>query len=88
MESSGAAPRQASSMPGAITGATEGPGVLSFAAVTANAPRILEVGDDGFYEHVLMRSHEIPVVVFNFKKRGNIARVVTGERIGTTVTAG
>ncbi len=29
----------------------------------ADAPRILEVGDDGFYEQVLMRSHELPVVV-------------------------
>ncbi len=28
----------------------------------------------------------IPVVVFDFKKRGNIARVVTGEPIGTRVT--
>jgi len=36
----------------------------------------------------MCQEHEIPVVVFNFKKRGNIARVVTGERIGTTVTAG
>lgn len=27
--------------------------------------------------------HHLPVVVFDFKKRGNIARVIRGERIGT-----
>ena len=30
---------------------------------------------------------EIPVVVFNLKKSGNIRRVVLGEKVGTTVSA-
>jgi len=31
--------------------------------------------------------HNIPLIVFDYKKKGNIARVVRGERIGTLVTA-
>ena len=30
--------------------------------------------------------HELPICVFDFKTKGNIAKVVRGERIGTTVT--
>lgn len=30
--------------------------------------------------------HELPVVVFNFKTHGNIAKVISGEPIGTLVT--
>jgi uridylate kinase len=30
--------------------------------------------------------HNLPVVVFDFKVKGNIRRVVTGERVGTSVT--
>lgn len=33
----------------------------------------------------MCQEHKIPIVVFDFKKRGNIARVVAGESIGTTV---
>jgi len=33
----------------------------------------------------MCEEHNIPIVVFEFKKRGNIARVVAGENIGTTV---
>jgi uridylate kinase len=29
--------------------------------------------------------HGIPIVVFNYQKVGNIARVISGERIGTRV---
>lgn len=36
----------------------------------------------------MCQEHGIPVVVFDFKKKGNIARVVDGERIGTLVTTG
>ncbi|MCG3177859.1 MAG: Uridylate kinase [Phycisphaerae bacterium] len=35
----------------------------------------------------LCMEHKIPVVVFNLKKHGNIARVVCGEKIGTVITA-
>jgi len=31
--------------------------------------------------------HDVPIVVFNYKKSGNIERAVTGERIGTLVTS-
>ena len=34
----------------------------------------------------MCREHNIPVVVFDFKQRGNIRRVVAGERVGTLVT--
>jgi uridylate kinase len=29
--------------------------------------------------------HRIPIVVFNFKKKGNIERAVRRERIGTRI---
>jgi uridylate kinase len=35
----------------------------------------------------MCQEHRIPIVVFDFKKRGNITRVVRGERIGTIVTS-
>jgi len=31
------------------------------------------------------REHGIPIVVFNYRKTGNIERAVAGERIGTRV---
>ncbi len=33
----------------------------------------------------MCQEHKIPIVVFDFKKKGNIARVVAGESIGTMV---
>ncbi|RLT21126.1 MAG: UMP kinase, partial [Planctomycetota bacterium] len=30
--------------------------------------------------------HKIDIIVFNYKKVGNIARAVSGERIGTRVS--
>ncbi len=33
----------------------------------------------------LCMERKIPVVVFNMKKHGNIARVVRGEDVGTTI---
>ena len=33
----------------------------------------------------MCEKHRVPIVVFDFKKRGNIAKVVRGERIGTLV---
>ncbi len=32
--------------------------------------------------------YDMPIMVFNFKKEGNIERAVAGERVGTLVTAG
>lgn len=34
----------------------------------------------------MCQEHRVPVVVFDFKKAGNIRRVVAGERVGTLVT--
>jgi uridylate kinase len=34
---------------------------------------------------ILCREHGIPILVFNFKERGNILRAITGQKIGTWV---
>jgi uridylate kinase len=33
----------------------------------------------------LCMDHQIPIVVFSLKRKGNIKRVVLGERVGTKV---
>ena len=33
----------------------------------------------------LCMDHQIPIIVFNLKKKGNIKRVVLGETVGTKV---
>jgi len=33
----------------------------------------------------LCMDHQIPIIVFNLKKKGNVKRVVLGEKVGTTV---
>ncbi len=35
----------------------------------------------------LCRENNIPVVIFNLNRRGNIRRVVLGERVGSLVSA-
>lgn len=32
--------------------------------------------------------HDLPILVFNYRKEGNIERVVSGERIGTIISSG
>ena len=32
--------------------------------------------------------HDMPILVFNFKKEGNIERAVNGERVGTLISQG
>ena len=44
----------------------------------------LQVMDAQAFHHCM--EHKLPIVVFNYKKVGNIARVVAGEAIGTRVT--
>lgn len=44
----------------------------------------LQVMDAQAMHHCM--EHKIPIVVFNYHKVGNIARVISGERIGTRVT--
>src|SRR5580693_3708347 len=36
----------------------------------------------------MCREHNLPIVLFNLNKRGNIHRVVMGERVGSVVTQG
>ena len=36
----------------------------------------------------LCMTNNLPLIVFNLKEPGNLARVVQGDRIGTLVTAG
>lgn len=45
----------------------------------------LQVMDAQAFHHCM--EHKLPIVVFNYNKVGNIARVVAGESIGTRVTA-
>jgi uridylate kinase len=33
----------------------------------------------------LCMDHRVPIIVFNLRKKGNIRRVVLGERVGTKV---
>jgi uridylate kinase len=35
----------------------------------------------------LCRDNNLPVVIFNLNKHGNIQRVVTGEKVGSLVSA-
>ena len=35
----------------------------------------------------LCMESQIPIVVFNLKKPGNIARVIAGETVGTTISS-
>ena len=36
----------------------------------------------------LCMENDLPIIVFNLRKAGNILRIVTGEKVGTLVTAG
>ena len=45
----------------------------------------LQVMDAQAFHHCM--EHKLAIVVFNYKKVGNIGRVVSGEAIGTRVTA-
>ena len=45
----------------------------------------LQVMDAQAMHHCM--EHNIPIVVFNYHKEGNIARAVSGERIGTRVVS-
>ncbi|MEZ6062622.1 MAG: UMP kinase [Planctomycetaceae bacterium] len=45
----------------------------------------LQVMDAQAFHHC--QEHKLPIVVFNYKKIGNIARVIAGEKIGTRVSS-
>jgi uridylate kinase len=31
--------------------------------------------------------HQVPIIVFNFQKPGNIQRAIRGERVGTLISS-
>ena len=45
----------------------------------------LQVMDAQAFHHCM--EHKLPIIIFNYRKIGNIARVIAGEPIGTRVTA-
>ena len=45
----------------------------------------LQVMDAQAFHHCM--EHKLPIVIFNYRRVGNIARVIAGEPIGTRVTA-
>ena len=45
----------------------------------------LQVMDAQAFHHCM--EHKLPIIVFNYKKVGNIGRVISGESIGTRVTS-
>lgn len=45
----------------------------------------LQVMDAQAFHHCM--EHQLPIVIFNYRKVGNIGRVIRGEAIGTRVTA-
>ncbi|MBX3389762.1 MAG: UMP kinase [Phycisphaeraceae bacterium] len=54
---------------------------LSFADALAKQLKIMDMT-----ALAMCQEHEIPVLVFDFNKSGNIARVIRGEQVGTLVT--
>lgn len=45
----------------------------------------LQVMDAQAFQHCM--EHKLPIVIFNYKKVGNIGRVIAGEKLGTRVSA-
>lgn len=56
---------------------------LSFAEAIEKGLKIMDTA-----AFSLCRENDIPIIVFDFHKPGNLARVLTGEKIGTVVTGG
>jgi len=54
---------------------------LSFADALAKQLKVMDMT-----ALAMCQEHEIPVLVFDFNKSGNIAKVIRGERVGTLVT--
>ena len=54
---------------------------LSFTTVLEQNLRVM---DSSAIAHC--REHQMPVLVFNFKREGNIERAVSGEKVGTLIT--
>jgi len=54
---------------------------LSFADALAKQLKVMDMT-----ALAMCQEHEIPVLVFDFNKSGNIAKVIRGDRVGTLVT--
>lgn len=54
---------------------------ISFADALAKQLKVMDMT-----ALAMCQEHEIPLLVFDFNKSGNIARVIKGERVGTLVT--
>lgn len=54
---------------------------LSFSEALAKRLKVMDMT-----ALAMCQEHEIPVLVFDFNKQGNIARVIKGEDVGTLVT--
>lgn len=55
---------------------------LSFSEALAKRLKVMDMT-----ALAMCQEHEIPVLIFDFNKPGNIARVIRGERVGTLLTA-
>ena len=54
-------------------------------AMSRNIKKNLKVMDSTAIS--LCKDNNLPIVIFNLNRRGNIKRVVTGEKIGSLVSA-
>ena len=63
------------------------PHAMLYSELSYNAIREqnLRVMDQTAITHCM--EHNMPILVFNFRKEGNIERAVAGDRIGTLITS-
>ena len=61
------------------------PHAVLYSELDFNKAMDLRVMDSSAFAHC--REHNMPVLVFNFKREGNIQRAVRGEKIGTLISA-
>lgn len=57
-------------------------GVITFSECITNNLRVMDMT-----AFTLCMENTLPIVVFDMNKPGNLRRVVTGEKVGTLVTA-
>jgi len=55
---------------------------IGYQEVLAKALRVMDAS-----AVAMCRDNQMPILVFNLNRRGNILRVVMGERVGTTISA-
>jgi len=64
------------------------PGAVAFPRLTYHEILERNLGVMDLTAVTLAMEQNLPILVFNLKKRGNIRRVVLGERVGTLITRG